>query len=111
VKRRFIEYGVVTVGPIASAALVRAFVIKPSRVPAESAASTPRPGDRTPVDRIAQRRGEPQRGDVGVVRSPEDRDIMFTGPIVGIADDALPVREWRLWANGRCQTVNRVTPR
>ena len=115
---------------------IQAFLVKPFRIPSESMVPTLAVGQRVLVDRVSERFGDPDRGDVMVFKPPrgaddnacgaekpenapcprptEQRsDTNFIKRVVGLPGERLKVVDNRVYINGRRQDepfVNKNTP-
>ena len=115
---------------------IQAFLVKPFRIPSESMVPTLAVGQRVLVDRVSERFGDPDRGDVMVFKPPRGADdnvcgiekpegqpcprpteerseTNFIKRVVGLPGDRLKVVNNRVYVNGRRQDepfVNKGTP-
>lgn len=105
--RSLIEWGVVVVGAILVALLVKTFLIQAFQIPSASMHPTLLEGDRVLVNKLSYRLHDINRGDVVVFRRPVN---MSAGPndpedlikrVVGLPGDTLQTRGDTLYVNGR----------
>ena len=115
---------------------IQAFLVKPFRIPSESMVPTLAVGQRVLVDRVSERFGDPDRGDVMVFKPPrgaddnvcgaenpegqpcprptQDRsDTNFIKRVVALPGERLKVVNNRVYINGRRQDepfINKGTP-
>ena len=79
---------------------VKWFVAEPFSVPARSMAPTLEPGDHVLVNKLAYRTGDPQRGDLAVVKAPRTGELLLKR-VVGVGGDEVEIRDGVLYVNGR----------
>ncbi len=72
--RRFAETVAVVVGALVLAVLIQQFLVKPYKIPSVSMAPTLVVGQRVLVNRVGNRLGEPQRGQIIVFHPPQGAD-------------------------------------
>ena len=115
---------------------IQAFLVKPFRIPSESMVPTLAVGQRVLVDRVSERFGDPDRGDVMVFKPPRGADDNVCGTdkpqsqpcprptrersetnfikrVVGLPGERLKVVDNRVYINGKRQEepfVNKGTP-
>ena len=116
---------------------IQAFLVKPFRIPSESMVPTLAVGQRVLVDRVSERFGDPDRGDVMVFKPPRGADdnvcgvepppegqpcprptkerseTNFIKRVVGLPGERLMVKDNRVYINGRRQDepfLNEGTP-
>lgn len=112
-KSVFREYAESLIIAVLLALFVRTFFIQAFKIPTGSMRPTLMEGDRILVNkvvfgipipfsnaRLPALRG-PQRGDLVVFRSPEDRRKDFIKRIAAVGGDELEIRDLRLWINGK----------
>ncbi len=80
--------------------VVRPFVVEPLYIPSESMSPTLEPGDRVIAAKFVYRLGDPHRGDLAVLRNPENKDEDLIKRVVGLPGDAVEVRDGVLYVNG-----------
>jgi signal peptidase I len=128
-----IELVVIVAVALGVALGIQAFLVKPFRIPSESMVPTLEVGQRVLVDRIGERFGDPERGDVmvfkppkgaddnmcGVTHSsrqgcprstPEKSDTNFIKRIVGLPGDRISVKGGRVYLDGRLQKEPFIYP-
>jgi signal peptidase I len=79
---------------------VKWFVAEPFSVPARSMAPTLQLGDHVLVNKLAYRTGDPQRGDLAVVKAPRTGELLLKR-VVGVGGDEVEIRDGVLYVNGR----------
>ena len=116
---------------------IQAFLVKPFRIPSESMVPTLAIGQRVLVDRVSERFGDPDRGDVMVFKPPRGSDdnacgveppprgqpcprptrerseTNFIKRVVALPGERLKVRDNRVYINGKRQDepfINKGTP-
>jgi signal peptidase I len=115
---------------------IQAFLIKPFRIPSESMVPTLAVGQRVLVDRVSERFGDPDRGDVMVFKPPRGADenacgvdkpesqpcprptkerseTNFIKRVVALPGERLKIVNNRVYVNGKRQDepfVNAATP-
>jgi signal peptidase I len=113
---------------------IQAFLVKPFRIPSESMVPTLAVGQRVLVNRVSQRFGEPERGDVTVFKPPKGADenrcglsdkpadmpcprptrarseTNFIKRVVGLPGERLKVVNNRVYINGRKQDEPFINP-
>ena len=117
---------IVLVIPIATAMLVRSFVVEPYHIPAGSMIPALRVGDTLLISKFAygysrhsfpysppvfQGRmffSEPERGEIAVFKLPRDGETDFIKRLVGLPGDKIQMRSGRLYINGKAVPRNRV---
>ena len=87
--------------PVGAAMFVRANVVEAFYCPAESMAPSILRGDRFLVNKLAYRRGEPDRGDILVFLNPQDRQINYVKRLIGLPGDRVEVRAGEVYLNGQ----------
>jgi len=93
----------VTVVALVIAILVRALLVEVFIVQGPSMEPTLVDGNRLLVSKIAYKIGEPERGDVVVLRYPLDPSKDYIKRIVGVGGDTVEIRLGRLYVNGQLQ--------
>ena len=86
---------------VALALVIRTFIIQAYKIPSGSMRPTLMEGDRLLVSKFLYRFREPQRGDIIVIRYPEDRKREFIKRLVGSPGDVIGIRGGRILVNGR----------
>ena len=115
---------------------IQAFLVKPFRIPSESMVPTLAVGQRVLVDRVTERFGDPERGDIMVFKPPRGADdnvcgvrkgptqpcrqptkdrseTNFIKRVVGLPGERLKVVDNRVYINGKPQDepfINKDTP-
>ena len=115
---------------------IQAFLVKPFRIPSESMVPTLAVGQRVLVDRVSERFGNPDRGDIMVFKPPRGADDNVCGArkppdqpcprptkersetnfikrVVGLPGDRLKVLDNKVFINGKKQDepfINKGTP-
>ncbi len=132
----FVELVTIIVVAIGLALLIQAFLVKPFRIPSESMVPTLAVGQRVLVDRVSERFGDPDRGDVMVFKPPRGADenacgvdkpesqpcprptkerseTNFIKRVVALPGERLKIVNNRVYINGKRQDepfVNENTP-
>ncbi len=75
--------------------------IHPFRIPAQSMYPSIRAGDRILVFKRAFQNRPPQRGEVVIFRSPENRQELWMKRVVAVAGDRVEMRRGELYINGK----------
>jgi len=57
------------------------------------------PGDRFLVSKIAYKKQDPQRGEIIVFRSPDDRHIFFVQRVIAVAGDTIEIKDNIVYVN------------
>lgn len=76
------------------------FFMQPHQVRGSSMDTTFRNGEYILTNKLSYRFGTPQRGDVIVFKSPENKDIDFIKRIIGLPGDKVMVRDNIVYLNG-----------
>lgn len=84
---------VLLVAVLALAGVVRLFVVEPFYVPTPSMAPTLQPGAQAFASRLAYWFGSPHRGDIVVLRSPQQDDLLLVKRVVGLPGQRVEVRD------------------
>jgi signal peptidase I len=79
--------------------VVRPFVAEPLYVPTESMAPTLVPGDRVLAAKFFYRLGDPRRGDLVLLSSPEGDAEDLIKRVVGLPGDTVEIRDGVLYVN------------
>ncbi len=99
----WVEWIVVIVVAIASALLVRAYVVQQFAVEGESMLSTLHDGDRVLVNRLSYRLHDPRRGDVVVLQrfdgNATERDLIKR--VIGLPGETVEVRDCVVYIDDR----------
>lgn len=77
------------------------FVFQVARVDGRSMSPTLEDQDRLIVDKLAYEFGEPQRGDIVMLRYPRDPDKMFVKRVIAIEGDTVRIQDGRVFVNDR----------
>jgi signal peptidase I len=112
---------------------IQAFLVKPFRIPSESMEPTLDVGQRVLVDRVSNRFGNPDRGDIMVFKPPAGADSNVCGVrhsnesacprptsrrsdtnfikrVVAVGGDRLKVMDGRAYVNGKRQKESFIRP-
>jgi signal peptidase I len=107
-----VEWVIVVVVAIASALLVRAYVVQQFAVEGESMISTLQDGDRVLVNRLSYRLHDPRRGDVVVLKRFDalsaERDLIKR--VVGLPGETIEFRACTVYVNGAPLTEPYIDP-
>ncbi|MBP9815997.1 signal peptidase I [Candidatus Woesebacteria bacterium] len=76
------------------------FFMQPHQVRGSSMDTTFRNNEYILTNKLSYRFGAPQRGDVVVFKSPENKDIDFIKRIIGLPGDKIMVEEGQVYLNG-----------
>ena len=76
------------------------FFMQPHQVRGSSMDTTFRNNEYILTNKLSYRFGPPQRGDVVVFKSPENKDIDFIKRIIGLPGDKIMVEEGQVYLNG-----------
>jgi signal peptidase I len=98
-----IEILVIVAAAFAIAMLVQAFIVKPFTIHQVSMEPTLLEGDRILLNRLTYHFRDPERGDVVVFHSPENKDEDLVKRIVAVAGDRLLIKDGHLYVNGGLQ--------
>jgi signal peptidase I len=99
-----VEWGIVVVGAVALALLVKAFVLQAFFIPSLSMATTLEKGDRVLVNKLAYTFGDVSRGDIVVFERPPSQtpneipDLIKR--VIGLPGDSLVIKDDRVYVNG-----------
>jgi signal peptidase I len=89
-----------TGGALAYGLYVRGQVLQPFIVPGPQMFPTIAPGDRVLALKNAYRKSDPQRGDLVLFASPENRSIFWIKRVVAIAGDTVETKGTDFYVNG-----------
>jgi signal peptidase I len=107
-----VEWVIVVVVAIASALMVRAYVVQQFAVEGESMLSTLQDGDRVLVNRLSYRLHDPRRGDVVVLKRFDalsaERDLIKR--VVGLPGETIEFRACTVYVNGAPLTEPYIDP-
>jgi signal peptidase I len=99
-----VEWGIVIVGAVVLAMLVKTFVLQAFYIPSQSMATTLETGDRVLVNKLAYTFGDVSRGDVVVFERPPTEttsDIPdLIKRVVGLPGDSLVIKDSTVYVNG-----------
>ena len=89
---------------IVSAALIafvlNTFIIANSEVPSGSMENTIMTGDRVIGSRLSYRFEDPQRGDIAIVRFPDNEKIYYVKRIIGLPGETVDIVDGKVYING-----------
>ncbi len=71
--------------------VVNYYILQPSQVRGSSMVPTLRNNDRIFVSRVTYKLRDPQRGDIVVLNSPENKDIEFVKRVIGVPGDHIMI--------------------
>lgn len=87
-------------------ALIYLFIAQPHKVSGSSMFPTFHDGDYILTDKISYKVGEPRRGDVIVLKNPNDESQDFIKRIVGMPGDTIEIKQGNIYLSGQKLTEN-----
>jgi signal peptidase I len=87
---------------------VRSNLVEAFRVPAASNYPTIVPGDRVLANKLAYKRRDPQRGDLVVFISPDNRRVNYIKRVVAVAGDTVEIKDNELYINDQKLDLHRL---
>ena len=90
------------------ALIIRAFIVQAFKIPTGSMRPTLIEGDRILVSKFIYKFKEPERGDVIVFRSPEDKKKDFIKRLVGLPGEQLEISNGTILINNRATSKDSV---
>lgn len=106
------EYAEALAVALVLALVIRTFVVQAFKIPSESMLNTLLVGDHLLASKFAYgikipftdtyiyEGDEPQRGDIIIFKSPNDKNIDFIKRIIGVPGDTIEIRDKQLYRNG-----------
>lgn len=82
-------------------ALIYLFVAQPHKVSGSSMVPTFKNGDYILTDKLSYRLGQPQRGDIVVLKNPKDESQDFIKRIIALPGDPVKVEKNSIFINGQ----------
>ena len=99
-----VEWGIVVVGAIVLALVVKTFVLQAFYIPSQSMATTLETGDRVLVNKLAYTFGDVSRGDVVVFERPPTETTSnipdLIKRVIGLPGDQLVIKNSTVYVNG-----------
>ncbi len=83
------------------ATFIVTFVFQVARVDGRSMAPTLEDQDRLIVNKLAYELGEPERGDIVMLRYPLDPEKMFVKRVIAVEGDTVRIQDGRVFVNDR----------
>lgn len=80
--------------------IVTNFVIINTVVPSDSMQNTIHTGDRLITNRLAYLFSEPQRGDIIVFPSPDNKEVLYVKRIIGLPNETVDIIDGTVYING-----------
>lgn len=82
------------------AALIRAYVVEPFRIPSGSMIPTIEVGDQVLVNKFIYRFGAPRYGDVVILDDPTGETPMLIKRVIAVGGQTIDVRDGKVWVDG-----------
>ncbi|MCR4962799.1 MAG: signal peptidase I [Firmicutes bacterium] len=99
-KSTFWSYVIEILAVLALAILLRMFVMEITQVQGPSMQPTLSTGDRLITNKLAYTFGEPQRGDIVVLKAPDVENQYYIKRIIGLPDERLSINDGQVYING-----------
>lgn len=105
-----LEVAKVVIAVFVSAILIRAFIFQPFVVDGSSMEPNFRHGDYLAVEKVKYRLGDPQRGDVVVLKFPNNESINYIKRLIGMPGETLRIEDGKVYINGKVLNEKYLVP-
>ncbi|KNF09365.1 signal peptidase I [Gottschalkia purinilytica] len=85
---------------IVIAFIIRTFLFNSTKVLGSSMYPTLHENDRLFTNRIVYTLGEPKRGDIVILKAPDDKNKDYIKRIIGVAGDKVEIKDGKVYVNG-----------